>query len=100
MTFLLVMWLVVAITWGVSVLALHAEREWHHLWIGLAVTLVALILPWHAARLIVGWLGLVIGADDAGQHFLQWVRRDPSIRSPLHLLYRRLYGRLPKWGQL
>lgn len=99
MTALLVAWLAVFVVWLASVLALGVERELHHVWWGLLLSLLACLLPWSLPQLALGWLGLVIGADDAGQHATQLVRGDLRIRSPLHRLYRALYWRLPTWAR-
>lgn len=74
---------VVAFAFAVTVI--HAWREIHHLYYGLAVVAVATWLDWPQW---VAFVGLVVMADDAAQHVVQiWT---PEWRSPLHRAYRRL----------
>lgn len=79
---LLVLAILHSLIWAVSVARLGVMRERHHYWIGLGV----LVLGWWLGAWWLAWLGLLVMADDALQHFVQL--RYPEHRSILHLLYR------------
>jgi hypothetical protein len=72
--------IVAAYVWGFSVARLGVLREWHHFWIGFALTLLP--FPWLVA------LGVLIMWDDAVQHAVQMWK--PAYRSPLHVLAHRV----------
>lgn len=63
--------------------------EIHHGHFGLLLILAAMLGAWSW----LGWVGVVVLADDTMQHGIQrWARR-PAYRSPLH----RLYGVAYRW---
>lgn len=78
----------------------HKTRfnEWHHLYLGAVIFAIAAILErkvgdaslWHL-RL----LGASLAADDAFQHFVQTMLREPGYKSPLAWLYANTFWRLP-----
>lgn len=68
--------------WAIAVVRLRIWRQWHHEWIGVILFIVGELLGWRWLAIV----GLLVMADDAGQHAAQL--RRPTFRSPLHLLYR------------
>ena len=73
-------------------------KKKHHFYVGILALLLVFVLIWKTATAL--WVlvaltlfGLWMVIDDLYQHWIQ-TRKDPTYRSPVNRLYRKLFGKL------